>query len=71
MVLRARVLEALLGLSEAQWQITCEVTGIRKRSSVEGKGLVIPCLYKFEAGEKFIVRLHEVFEKKRSAKKAH
>ena len=52
-------------------KMTCEVTGRRKRSSVEGKGLVVPCLYKLEAGEKFIVRLHEVFEKKRSAKKAH
>ena len=52
-------------------RITCEVTGRRKRSSIEGKGLVVPCHYKFEASEKFIVRLCEVFEKKRLAKKAH
>ena len=28
--------------------IACEVTGRRKRSSTEGKGLVVPCLYTFK-----------------------
>ena len=38
-------------------RITCEVTGLRKRSSIEGKGLVVSCLYKFGASEKLIVWL--------------
>ena len=29
--------------------IACEVTGRRKRSSMEGKGLVVPCLYTFNS----------------------
>ena len=50
--------------------IACEVTGRRKRSSIEGEGLVVPCLYTFKASEKFIVRLREVMEKKHLEKKA-
>ena len=28
--------------------IACEVTGRRKHSSIEGKGLVVPCLYQLQ-----------------------
>ena len=45
-------------------RITCEITGRRKQSSIEGKGPVVPCVYKFEGNEKFIIRLCNLIEKK-------
>ena len=47
-------------------KISCEITGRRRRDDTPGLGLVVPCLYKFEGEEKFVVRLREVVDKGRS-----
>ena len=44
-------------------EITCEVTGRRKRSSVAGKGLEVPCTYTFWGRPKMIKRLVKVLTK--------
>ena len=41
-------------------RISCEVTGRRKRSDVEDKGLVVPCLYTFVGRPTMIKRLVKV-----------
>ena len=49
--------------------ISCEITGQRQRDANPRLGLVVPCLYKFEGKEKMVVRLREVLEKKKHARK--
>ena len=41
-------------------RITCEITGRRKRSEIEDKGLVVPCLYTFTGKPAMIKRLVKV-----------
>lgn len=41
--------------------ISCEVIGARKL----GKGLEVPCLYKFKGKEKHILKAKEIFTKKK------
>ena len=41
--------------------MTCIVNGDRRRSEVDGKGLVVPCLYIFKGKQKHLERLISLF----------
>ena len=45
--------------------ISCEVTGRRRRDTTARLGLVVPCVYRFQGKEKLVIRLREVFAKKK------
>ena len=44
-------------------EMTCIVNGDRRRSEVDGKGLVVPCVYIFRAKQKHLDRLINLFAK--------
>ena len=44
-------------------EITCIVNGDRRRSEVDGKGLVVPCVYIFKGKQKHLERLINLFAK--------
>ena len=44
-------------------EMTCIVNGDRRRSEVDGKGLVVPCVYIFKGKQKHLERLINLFAK--------
>ena len=44
-------------------EMTCIVNGDRRRSEVDGKGLVVPCVYIFRGKQKHLDRLINLFAK--------
>jgi hypothetical protein len=42
-------------------EIACQIDGNRRQSAVEGKGLVVPCVYVFKGRQKHLDRLISVF----------
>ena len=44
-------------------EMTCIVNGDRRRSEVDGKGLVVPCVYIFKGKQKHLERLTNLFAK--------
>jgi len=44
-------------------EMTCIVNGDRRRSEVDGKILVVPCVYIFKGKQKHLVRLIKLFAK--------
>ena len=44
-------------------EMTCIVSGDRRRSEVDGKGLVVPCVYIFRGKQKHLDRLINLFAK--------
>ena len=44
-------------------EISCEISGRRKRSSVLGKGLEVPCTYTFLGSPKMVKRLVKLLTK--------
>ena len=44
-------------LQKRQSKITCVVTAGRKRSTIRGKGLVVPCVYIFKGKTKHLEKL--------------
>ena len=55
-------IQSLLVFSPEEWQ-TCQVDGNRWRLALEGKGLVVPCVYIFRGKQKHLDRLISVFAK--------
>ena len=41
--------------------MTCIVNGDKRRSEVDGKGLVVPCVYIFKGKQKHLERLINLF----------
>ena len=44
-------------------EMTCIVNGDRRQSEVDGKGLVVPCVYIFKGKQKHLERLINLFAK--------
>ena len=44
-------------------EMTCIINGDRRRSEVDRKGLVVPCVYIFKGKEKHLERLINLFAK--------
>ena len=44
-------------------EMTCIVSGDKRRSEVDGKGLVVPCVYIFRGKQKHLDRLINLFAK--------
>ena len=44
-------------------EMTCIVNGDRRRSEVDGKGLMVPCVYIFKGKQKHLERLINLFAK--------
>ena len=49
--------------SKSGSEMTCIVNGDRRRSEVDGKGLVVPCVYIFKGKQKNLERLINLFDK--------
>ena len=50
-------------LQKSGSEMTCIVNGDRRRSEVDGKGLVVPCVYIFKGKQKHLERLINLFAK--------
>ena len=49
--------------TESGSEMTCIVNGDRRRSEIDGKGLVVPCVYIFRGKQKHLDRLINLFAK--------
>ena len=50
-------------LQKSGSKMTCQVDGNRRRSALEGKEFVVPCVYVFRGKQKHLDRLISVFAK--------
>ena len=55
--------QSLLVLPAHGSEMTCIVNGDRRQSEVDGKGLVVPCVYIFKGKQKHLERLINLFAK--------